>query len=168
MTSKRILQSIVVIAMMAAAFASAGSALAWSGCARYVTVHWGDTLSGMAVTYGTTVYAIRAANPGMGWWLYAGQVICIPAGTYGGPYYPPQTGSTYVVQRGDTLYRIAVRYGVSLSAMLAVNPQIWNANFIYTGQVINLPTYAYYPPPSYPSTDYPPPPNYPIGSDSPK
>lgn len=47
-------------------------------------------------------------------------------------------GSTYVVQRGDYLSRIARYCGVSLSSLIAANPQIHNYNRIYPGQVINI------------------------------
>ena len=161
MAAKRIFQWIVVVAILLTSFASAGGVLAWSGCASYITVQWGDTLSGIAALCGTTVEAIRAANPGLGWWLYAGQVLYIPTGYSSAPaYYPSQAGSTYVVQWGDTLGDIAARMGYSLNDILAVNPQIWNASLIYPGQVINLPAFAsaasttYYPPPA---TYYPPP-----------
>src|SRR5574342_708650 len=94
MTSRRLFQLIAVLAIAALCFGSTGSAMAGGSCARYITVQWGDTLSGIAAVYGTTIYAIQAANPGLGWWLYAGQMLCIPTG-YTPPYYPPQTsGST--------------------------------------------------------------------------
>jgi LysM repeat protein len=164
MTAKRIFQAIVVVAVLAASFASTSGVLAGTGCASYITVQWGDTLSSIAAACGTTVEAIRAANPGLGWRLYAGQVLYIPTGYTSAPaYYPVQTGgSTYVVRWGDTLGDIAVRNGVSLSNILAVNPQIWNASLIYSDQVINLPvpvnvsTSTYYPPTYYPPMSYPP------------
>jgi LysM repeat protein len=149
MTTKRIFQLIVIAAILAASFASTGSVMAWSGCASYITVQWGDTLSGLARLCGTSVEAIQAANPGLGWWLYAGQVLYIPTGYSSAPvYYPPTYGygsGTYVVQWGDTLGKIAARTGVGVGDILAVNPQIWNASWIYAGQVINLPAApAYY------------------------
>jgi len=149
----------VVVAILVTSFASAGGALAWSDCASYITVQWGDTLSGIATTCGTTVQAIQAANPGLGWWVYAGQVLCIPAGYASVPVSYPTYGGTYVVQQGDTLGKIAARIGVSWRDILAVNPQIWNPSLIYTGQVINLPGSVSVPPPVY---DPPPThPNYP-------
>jgi hypothetical protein len=63
------------------------------------------------------------------------------------------------VQWGDTLGKIAGRTGTSVSALLAVNPQIWNPSLIYTGQVINLPGGVSVPPPYNPPP--PPKPNYP-------
>ena len=163
MISKRIFQSIVIIAILAVALASAGAVSAWSGCASYITVQLGDTLNSIAAACGTTAQAIQAANPGLGWWLYPGQVLYIPTGTSSpSAYYPGQTtGATYVIQWGDTLGGIAIMYRVSISDILAVNPQIWNANLIYPGQVIYLPASAYYPsgyysPTPYPSTYYTP------------
>jgi LysM repeat protein len=138
MTAKRIFQLIVVAAILATSLAPAGGALASGNCASYVTVQWGDTLSGIASYCGTTAEAIQAANPGLGWWVYAGQVLYIPTG-YPSSYGSPSAGGTYTIQWGDTLGNIAASRGVSLSDLLAVNPQIWNVNLIYPGQVITLP-----------------------------
>jgi g-D-glutamyl-meso-diaminopimelate peptidase len=43
------------------------------------------------------------------------------------------------VQKGDTLYRIARRYGISLTALKSANPQLQNENLIMPGQVIYIP-----------------------------
>ena len=155
MNTKKFVPLIVVTALLFTSFASTGRALAWSKCPTYLTVQWGDTLSGVATLCDTTVDAIRAANPGLGWWLYAGQVLYIP--TASTPPVPPPTSGTYTVQWGDTLGKIAARANTSVSAILAVNPQIYNASLIYVGQVINVPAGISVPPP----TNYPPPPNNP-------
>jgi carbonic anhydrase len=58
----------------------------------------------------------------------------------GGPY-------TYYVQRGDWLYKIARRFGVSANAIIAANPRLaYNPSHIVTGQVLIIPapgTYTY-------------------------
>jgi LysM repeat protein len=162
MTIKRMFQIMVAIAILCTSFASTGGAAAWSGCPGQIVVQWGDTMSSIATACGTTVEAILAVNPGIDWWVYAGQILNIPTG---GSYTPPvvyyPTYSTYIVQWGDTLGKIAASLGLSVNDILAVNPQIWNPSLIYTGQVINLPTYVSAPPP--PVVNYPPPPpvNYP-------
>jgi LysM repeat protein len=46
-------------------------------------------------------------------------------------------GSSYVVQPGDWLIKIAQRCGVSLSALYAANP--WVGYYIYPGQVLVIP-----------------------------
>jgi LysM repeat protein len=197
--SKKIFQSIALIAILLMSFAGTGSAQAWSGCGSTYTVQWGDTLSGIAAYCGTTVAALQSANPGLGYWAYAGQVLRLPGAawdTSGGnfihivasgdtlkksaarygttmdaiaslnhiynynliyvgqrlsipgggyvppappPYNPPSYGSTYVIQRGDTLRKLATRWGVTVNDILAVNSQIYNSSLIYTGQVINIP-----------------------------
>ena len=40
---------------------------------------------------------------------------------------------------GDTLAGIAGYYGLSVNDLLAANPNIWSASWIYAGQVINIP-----------------------------
>lgn len=147
MLYKRIVQLVVALAVVVSALGFTGSASAW-GCSSYITVQWGDTLSELAALCGTTMEAIRAANPGLGWWLYAGQVLYIPTGysySYTPVYYPTYSyGSTYIVQWGDTLAGIASRAGVSVSDIMAANPSIGNASWIYAGQVIYLPAAPLY------------------------
>jgi LysM repeat protein len=153
---RRIFQLTVVLAILIASFGSAGSVSAWGNCASYITVQWGDTLSGIAQQCGTTVAAVRAANPGLGSWVYAGQVLYIPTGYNPGPQYP-SSGGSYVVQWGDTLGKISARIGVSWRDILAVNPQIQNPSLIYAGQVIYLPGGVVNPPPYNPPPYNPPP-----------
>lgn len=47
---------------------------------------------------------------------------------------------TYTVQRGDTMWKIAVRYQIGVSELIQANPQIKNPNLIYPGQKINIPS----------------------------
>jgi spore coat assembly protein SafA len=46
---------------------------------------------------------------------------------------------THTVERGDTLSEIAEKNGVSLSALIAANPQIKNPDLIYPGEKISIP-----------------------------
>lgn len=55
------------------------------------------------------------------------------------PFCPPGTTFDYVVQRGETLSMIARKFGVTVQAILAVNPQIKDPNIIFTGQTIKIP-----------------------------
>jgi uncharacterized YkwD family protein/spore coat assembly protein SafA len=45
----------------------------------------------------------------------------------------------HIVQPGDTMWKISVRYQIGLSEIIAANPQIKNPNLIYPGQKINIP-----------------------------
>ncbi len=47
---------------------------------------------------------------------------------------------THTVVKGDSLWKIAVRYQVGLSEIKAANPSIKNYDLIYPGQKINIPT----------------------------
>lgn len=148
MFRKRTLQVFILLAVVLSAMGSATRASAWY-CSSYVTVQWGDTLSGIAAYCGVTVEAIRASNPGLGWWVYAGQVLYIPGGSsYYSPvsysYSSPSYGGTYVVQWGDTLASIASYYGVSVSDLLAANPGVWSPSVIYAGQALNIPSAPLY------------------------
>jgi hypothetical protein len=71
----------------------------------------------------------------------------VPTATpiYRPPWYPtyptpgaPTSGQVYVVQRGDTLFRIARRFGVNLYALAAANG-ITNVNRIFAGQRLVIP-----------------------------
>jgi LysM repeat protein len=46
--------------------------------------------------------------------------------------------ATTTVKKGDTLSKIAAKAGISLSALLKLNPQIKNPNLIKTGQLITI------------------------------
>lgn len=46
---------------------------------------------------------------------------------------------TYTVQRGDSMWKISVRYQVGLSEIISANPQIKNPNLIYPGQKLTIP-----------------------------
>ena len=67
----------------------------------------------------------------------------------------PQPEGTYTVVKGDTLSDIAKRYGMKLSELTALNPQIGNPNFIRVGQKIVMgsaapaPAVQYLPIPDY-------------------
>ena len=51
-------------------------------------------------------------------------------------------GSTYIVQRGDSLSRIAKAHGLSLDAVIKANPQIKNPDLIHPNDKITLPSSA--------------------------
>lgn len=109
----------------------------------------GDTLSNIARNHGTTVQAIveanSIANPNF---IFVGQVLVIPGATAAvgdgsGP--AGQTGSPaaggeqrYVVQSGDSLWRIATTHGVTVQSIVDAN-NLSNANIIFTGQLLVIP-----------------------------
>ena len=48
--------------------------------------------------------------------------------------------TTHTVVKGDSLWKIAVKYQVGLSEIKSANPTIKNYDLIYPGQTINIPT----------------------------
>jgi LysM repeat protein len=135
--------------MLLASFAAVSPAFAAS-CGTSYNVVSGDTLRKIADRCGTTVSALRKANPEIGWGslIYPGQVLQLPGAVLGtdGGYF------VYIVARGETLRSLASRFGTTVDALLAANPEITNANVIYEGQRIKV--YVSAPPPTQP----PPPP----------
>ncbi|UOO38725.1 SafA/ExsA family spore coat assembly protein [Oscillospiraceae bacterium CM] len=49
-------------------------------------------------------------------------------------------GATYTVVPGDTMWKIAVRYQIGVSELIAANPQIKNPALIYVGEKIYIPS----------------------------
>lgn len=99
-----------------------------------VTVAYGDTLTGIARLFGTTVDSIvqlnRIANPNR---IYPGQrlYLRVPAST------PLECCDTYTVRRGDTLTGIARRFGTTVDRLVEVNG-VANPNLIRVGQTLRL------------------------------
>lgn len=94
------------------------------------TVAKGDTLRKIASKYGTTYQKLATynniSNPNL---IRVGQEIRIPS---------PELPSVHTVQKGDTLTKIAAKYGTTTSALIAHN-KISNPNVIYIGQKIKIP-----------------------------
>jgi len=156
MNTKQSFQLFVLAAVLLASFASTNSVFAAPAstgqCGTSVTVVSGDTLRKIADRCGTTIYALRRANPdmGLGNLIYPGQVLQLPGAILGtdGDFF------IYIIARGDTLKSLASRFGTTVDALLAANPDITNANVIFEGQ--HLKVYVTTPPPTNPP---PPPPS---------
>jgi LysM repeat protein len=101
----------------------------------------GENLYRLSLRYGTTVEAITAAN-GLtdSRSIYAGQRLIIPRASEPAtaPASPGGAGGSYTVQRGDTLYRIARRYGVTVQALTQLNG-LSSSPTIYAGQQLTIP-----------------------------
>lgn len=110
----------------------------------------GDNLFSIARRYGTTPAAIMAANGLTSDFIYVGQRLVVPVGTPSSPSVSPPSPlptrqgvsnstfqCTYTVQPRDTLFSIAYRSKVSVSALM-------QANFLYSpiirvNQPLNVP-----------------------------
>jgi len=134
--------------------------------ARSYVVQLGDSLTGIAARLNVNVWDLMMTNGlVMGNLLYAGQELIVPgADAVEGPMdgsppeaeatatptpearageanepepEPASTVGTYTVQRGDTLTRIAARFGTSVASISALNG-IANPSAIYVGQTLRL------------------------------
>jgi N-acetylmuramoyl-L-alanine amidase len=129
----------IAVPLLAAGVITAGS----PGFGHY-KVKNGDTLSHIATRYGTTVRTLVALNnlPGNGNAIYAGDVLTLP----GQPAQPqqkrpgqPKAGQIiYIVKAGDTIGKIANRYGVTQGYLLSVNG-LKRSSLIYTGKPLRVP-----------------------------
>jgi LysM repeat protein len=117
------------------------------------TVQWGDTLWGIARRYGTNVQAIQVANGLHSSQIYAGQRLVIPRGHQYTPVPQLPGGRAYVVRWGDTLWRIALRHGTTVGAIMRANGLV--SHHIYAGQRLFVPIYSPQPQPTLVPTPEP-------------
>jgi LysM repeat protein len=125
-----------------------------SRTSRVHIVQAGENLYRIARRYGVTTKALAVTNGIVNTSrIYVGQRLVIPGQT-GSPL-PPATSTpsshTYTVRRGDTLSAIALRYGVSIWALVQANG-VRNPSLIYPGQVLRIPRGASPAPSSPPAT----------------
>ncbi len=97
----------------------------------------GDTFFTIARDHGVSVDALVRANPQISnpSNIRPGQIVCIP----NQPTQCPNNTFPYVVQRGDTMFTIANRFGVSVQSLIAANPQIPDPSRLTPGQIVCVP-----------------------------
>lgn len=108
------------------------------------TVKSGDTMSKIAAAHGVTVGALVRANPQIEdpALIFPGQKIDIPGGPVPTNITGPGFTGRYRVRSGDTMRKIAKAFGVSVSDLIAANPQIANPDIIRVGEVVHVPPTA--------------------------
>ncbi len=106
-------------------------------------VQAGENLFRIALRYGISVDELaRANNITNATVIYVGQVLTIPGGA--APVPPaaptaPASGETlHVVQPGENLFRIALRYGLDYVYLASYNG-ITDPSLVYVGQQIKIP-----------------------------
>jgi LysM repeat protein len=103
-------------------------------------VSQGDTLGSIAQRFGVSVAELQdlndIADPDQ---IFVGQELRLPASEAGSAETAtPGEEKTYVVQQGDTLFKIALRFGITLEALESAN-DITDPNKVYPGQVLKIP-----------------------------
>ena len=106
------------------------------------TVQAGDTVAAIAGRHGLSTASVLAVN-GLGWksLIFPGQVLKLAPGAVVAPAATVQEGGRYTIVKGDTISRIAARFGVSVPAVLSANGLGWSS-IIYPGQTIAIPATA--------------------------
>lgn len=94
------------------------------------TVKAGDTLYSIARDKGTTVDEIKRLNNLNSNTLTIGKLLKLPS--------PTVPEDTYEVQRGDTLYSIAAKYGLTADELKEANNL--DSNILSIGQLLKIPT----------------------------
>ena len=115
-----------------------------TGGTSYYTVKAGDTLSGIANNYQTTVNTLarlnNLANPNL---IYVGQRLLVQQAATPSQPQPTTpstrttTAATYTVKAGDTLGQIAANHQTSVNQLVQLN-KLANPNLIYVGQVLTI------------------------------
>ena len=98
----------------------------------------GDSLYSIANKYGITVNELKAANNLTSNLLNVGQTLSIP--TINPDITLPENYIVYTVKKGDTLYKIASEYNVSVNDLIDFNQLTTTA--IVIGQQLLIPTNA--------------------------
>lgn len=103
------------------------------------TVVSGDTLWKIAAKFNTTIAEIvKLNNLDPNKYLYIGQKLKVPAA---GSTEPVQQPVIYTVQSGDTLWKIAQKFGTTIDAIVKAN-NLDPAKYLYIGQKLTIPTAA--------------------------
>ncbi|MGM0878400.1 MAG: LysM peptidoglycan-binding domain-containing protein [Bacillota bacterium] len=107
------------------------------------TVQSGDTLWKVAQKFNVTAQAIIDANnldPVK--YLYIGQKLTIPGQAPVQPEKPATVSTTsYTVQSGDTLWKVAQKFGVTTQAIIDTN-KLDPTKYLYVGQKLMIPDAA--------------------------
>ncbi|MCD8511558.1 MAG: LysM peptidoglycan-binding domain-containing protein [Bacillus sp. (in: Bacteria)] len=109
------------------------------------TVVAGDTLSGIANRFQTSVTAIQSANNLASYQIFVGQVLQIPVS--GGSNSPPSTQlgvtktyTTHTVCSGDNAWNLSIQYGIPMLELLKENNLSINS-VLQIGQRLVIPVY---------------------------
>lgn len=99
----------------------------------------GETVYSLSRRYGVTVETLIKYNPRARDGIKAGEILVLPDNGTAKPWEAaPELDKTYhTIQKGESLYGIAKRYGMSVDQLLELNPSV-DANGYSAGTVLRL------------------------------
>ena len=119
---------------------SSSSSTTTSSNTTYYTVKSGDSLSSIAVKYGTSYQKIMSLNGLNNYVIYPGQRLKVSGSTStstsGSTSSNTSTTSYYTVKSGDSLSAIAAKYGTTYKKIMELNGL--SDYFIYPGQRLKV------------------------------
>lgn len=142
---------LIIFLLLAAAFINPSSLTYAGESALTYVVQPADTLLSLELFYGRPFHELASLNQiQAAYEVGAGRELSIPVAFEVGAASGDQIEepAIYVVQRGDTLFRIATRFNVSMEALAAANRIEW-VDRIYVGQSLEIPGADYVIPPDW-------------------
>ena len=100
---------------------------------NYYTVKSGDSLWSIANKYNTTVNELKSLNNLSSNILQVGQILVLPSSTN-----DDNSGNTYTVKSGDSLWSIANKYNTTVSELKSLNNL--SSDVLQIGQILNIPS----------------------------
>ena len=100
---------------------------------NYYTVKSGDSLWSIANKYNTTVNELKSLNNLSSNILQVGQILVLPSSTN-----DDNSGNTYTVKLGDSLWSIANKYNTTVNELKSLNNL--SSDVLQIGQVLSVPS----------------------------
>ena len=100
---------------------------------NYYTVKSGDSLWSIANKYNTTVNELKSLNNFSSNILQVGQILVLPSSTN-----DDNSGNTYTVKLGDSLWSIANKYNTTVNELKSLNNL--SSDVLQIGQILNIPS----------------------------
>lgn len=101
---------------------------------KKINIKKGDTLSGLAVKYKTTVANLKALNGYKSDTIIAGKTMKVPSSTSS----DSSTKKNYTVKSGDNATKIAKNNGITLAKLKELNPSKKNWDLVYPGDKLRI------------------------------
>ena len=131
----------LVLALLSPSLASAEAALSPAAQNSTTThvVQAGETLFTISQVYGVSWTSIASANGIVGDRIFAGQTLVIPNGSGAADPAPATNGTNpvHIVQAGETLFTIGLKYGIVWTKIAAANGIAGDT--VYAGQRLVIP-----------------------------